>query len=343
MALVLAAGLVPVLLFLAGLLVMDSYQLVPRRAVFEALAAGCLAAGVAWLGNRLVLDHLHLDSVVLRRYVAPVLEETCKAAFVAWRLRRDRVGFMVDAGILGFASGAGFALVENLYYATAAPGLGAASWLVRGLGTAVMHGSTTAMFAITSKVLCDFRPRPAFRLMLPGLGLAIVVHSAFNHLVLSPLVMTALLLVAMPLLLLLVFDRSERATRNWLGTGFDGDLEALEQVLDGEIEGTRVGDYLESLRARFPGAVVADMLCLLRIHLELSLRAKGMLIARAAGIEIEPDESVRANLEEMRYLERAIGPTGRLAILPLRRTHSRDLWQILLLERRSAREASRPA
>jgi hypothetical protein len=73
------------------------------------------------------------------------------------------------------------------------------------------------------------------------------------------------------------------------------------------------------------------MLCLLRIHLELSLRAKGILIARAAGVEVPLDEEVRANFEEMRYLERSIGKTGRLAILPLRRTSGRDLWQLHVL------------
>ena len=79
--------------------------------------------------------------------------------------------------------------------------------------------------------------------------------------------------------------------------------------------------------------VVADLFCLLTIHLELSLRAKGMLIARAAGVEVPVDDKVRSNLEELRFLEHSVGPTGRLAILPLRRTSRRDLWQILLLER----------
>ena len=51
-------------------------------------------------------------------------------------------------------------------------------------------------------------------------------------------------------------------------------------------------------------------------------------------VVIEADASVRANLEEMRFLERAIGATGCLAMLPLRRTSSRDIWQIMLLARR---------
>lgn len=83
--------------------------------------------------------------------------------------------------------------------------------------------------------------------------------------------------------------------------------------------------------------VVADLFCLLTIHLELSLRAKGMLIARAAGVEVPVDDSVRANLEEMKYLEKAVGPTGLLAILPLRQRSRRDLWQILMLARESGR------
>jgi hypothetical protein len=69
------------------------------------------------------------------------------------------------------------------------------------------------------------------------------------------------------------------------------------------------------------------------VHLELSLRAKGMLLARALGVDVPVDDAVRANLSELKFLERAVGPTGLLAILPLRRTSRRDLWQILMLER----------
>jgi len=41
---------------------------------------------------------------------------------------------------------------------------------------------------------------------------------------------------------------------------------------------------------------------------------------------------VKANLEELRYLERSIGPTGMLALKPLQITSNRDLWQFYLLE-----------
>jgi RsiW-degrading membrane proteinase PrsW (M82 family) len=331
----LAAGFLPVLLFLAALRFLDSYKLVPRRMLLESLVAGALAAGLAYVVNSLLLGPGHIASRVVIRGVAPVLEESLKAAFMIWLIRTEQVGFMVDAAICGFAIGAGFGLVENLYYAGVLRDLSLPLWLARGLGTAVMHGSTTAMFAIVSKDRSERHRAFGLRQLLPGFLLAASVHALFNLFTLNPLLRAALMIATLPLMVLAVFDSSERATRDWLGTGLDGDVEALEQILDGEVTGTRVGHYLESIKHRFPGAVVGDMLCLLRIHLELSLRAKGMLIARAAGVDVQPDESVRANLEELRYLERSIGPTGCLAMLPLRRTSSRDLWQIMLLTRRT--------
>lgn len=342
----LLAGSVPVVLFLAGLNVMDSYKLVRGRALARALVAGCVAAGLAVLANRLALEALlravpapggpgeshALAPLLLRRYLAPPLEEALKLAFVVHLVRSHRTGFMVDAGIQGFAVGTGFALVENVYYAVALGGFDPLTWLVRGLGTAVMHGSTTAMAAVIAKDLAERRGHAGAGVFLPGFLLAVAVHSGFNHLTLQPLAATAVLLLVMPLLLMLVFEHSEKATRAWLGGGFDSEVELLELVLGEGISDSRVGRYLESLKASFPGPVVGDMLCLLRIHLELSLRAKGLLLARSAGIRIPLDERTRANFRELRYLEGSVGPTGRLAMQPVLRRSSRDLWQLYVLE-----------
>jgi hypothetical protein len=133
--------------------------------------------------------------------------------------------------------------------------------------------------------------------------------------------------------MIVVFERSERATRDWLGTGLDLDMELLELVMSEGVSDTRVGRYLHALRERFEGPVVADMLCLLRIHLELSVRAKGMLIARAAGVEVPIDDGVRDNLKELGHLERVIGPTGRMAMQPILEASGRDLWQLQMLAR----------
>jgi protease PrsW len=325
-------GSVPVLLFLAGLVLMDSYKLVPARALTRALLAGVAAAALALLVNRFALA-AGLGPLPLKRYLAPLLEETFKLAWIVWLVRSHRTGFMVDAGIQGCAVGAAFALVENVTYALALPSFQPLLWLVRGLGTAIMHGSTTAMAAVMAQDRAERSGAAGLRAFLPGLGLAVVVHAGFNHLTLQPLAATAVLLLSMPLLLLLVFEHSERATRAWLGAGFDSEVELLELITGEGISASRVGRYLESLKSRFAGPVVADMLCLLRIHLELSLRAKGLLLARQTGIRIAIDEGIRENFRELRFLERSVGPTGRLAMQPFLRASRRDLWQLYVLER----------
>jgi hypothetical protein len=233
----------------------------------------------------------------------------------------------------GFAAGSGFAVVENVYYAWAMGSSGLAFWLVRGLGTAVLHGTTTSIVAIVSQGLSERRAAPGLVPFLPGLAISIVLHSLYNHLLFNPLLATSTILVLTPLLLVAAYERSEHAMRSWLGAGLDSDIERLELILSGEERHTPIGEYLESLRHRFEGTVLADMLCLLRIQLELGIRAKGTLIARAAGFDLPIDDDVRAQLEELRYLERAIGPTGRLAMMPLLQTRTRDLWQVYVLTR----------
>ena len=326
----LAVGLLPVLLFLAGLLLLDSYKLVTRRAVLLTIGSGGVAALIAFGLNRAALDN-GIDPTLVKRYLAPLIEESLKASIVVALIRAARVGFMVDAGIHGFAAGAGFALVENLYYAQTLGGSSLAVWIVRGLGTAIMHGSTTAIVGILTKDLSDRHVGGVLRVAWPGLAIAVVIHSLFNHFLLDPMISSALLVLLMPLLVIAVFERSERATQAWLGTGLDSDVELLEMIGSGEIHQTHVGQYLESLKSRFPGPVVGDMLCYLQVYLELSVRAKGILIARAAGIDVPVDAGVRANFEEMKFLERSVGPTGKIALLPFLRTSSRDLWQLTML------------
>lgn len=331
LALALALGFMPVILFLIGLLLIDSFKLVPGRLVLRSIAGGCICAALAFLLNAWMQDSLGLSRLLLTRLVGPVVEETLKTGVMVYVVTRGRVGFMVDAGIHGFAVGTGFALIENAYYAAALQDLSPWLWICRGLGTALMHGSTTAVVAILSKFLSDRSGSRGIHWFLPGLALVIALHAGFNHLAPWPLLATFAPMLITPLVLLVVFEWSENATRDWLGTGFDHDVEVLELIESGEIRNTPTGRYLDSLRSHFPGPVVADMLCMLQIHLELAARAKGMLLARKAGVQIPTGRDVRANLKELRHLERAVGPIGRLAVTPLLRTSSRDLWQIYML------------
>jgi RsiW-degrading membrane proteinase PrsW (M82 family) len=324
-------ALLPVLCFLGLLVLLDSFKLVPLNRVLRSVLWGVLAALVGMLVNQTLLARWGLSMVAYTRYVAPVIEELLKALPVIWLIRRQRCGFLVDAAIHGFAVGAGFAVIENVYYLYSLDSGNIFLWIVRGFGTAIMHGSTTTIFAILAKGLCERHDSVAWRWFLPGLAAAALIHSGFNHFLLPPLATTALLLVVFPLLVMVVFSESEKATRGWLGMGFDTDAALLEQVLSGEVRGSRVGQYLLELRERFPGEVVADMLCMLQINLELSMRAKGILMAREAGISVPIGDDVRPKLEELEYLEKSVGVTGKIAMQPFLQTSSRDLWQLYVL------------
>ena len=328
-------AVLPVLLFLVALVIMDSFKLVPGRAVLLALLAGAASALLASVLNAALLDAVGFSIPVLSRYGAPAIEEAVKAIYVFTLVRRGRIGFLVDAAILGFAVGTGFALIENLEYLRSLPERRVLLWMVRGFGTAMLHGGATALFAVLTKTLFDRHHGRALAeaAFVPGLLLAMALHSLFNHFLLPAVASTLLLLIVLPALMIVVFGRSERATRAWLGVGLDTDLELLGSILSGSVLRTRVGAYLESLEAHLPGPVVADMLCLLRIQLELSIRAKGLLLAREAGFDLPVGEETRASLLELRYLEGAIGPTGLLAMKPILRRSSRDLWEVYLLER----------
>ena len=279
-------ALVPVLLLLVLLQLMDSFKLVRFRSVAIAIGAGALAAIACLLLHDTILSRADIEARLFMRYVAPVTEELCKAAFIVLLLWRNRVGFLVDAAVQGFAVGTGFALVENVDYLWHLGDAALALWIVRGLGTAVLHGATTAVFAMVSKTLVDRRADNRDLGLLPGLAAAIAIHSGFNHLPLPPLAMTAVLLLVLPLVVVFVFQRSELVTREWVGAGLDLDLELLDLVRSEHFAYTRFGQYLQELRTRFSGPVVADMFCLLRLQLELSVQAKAMLLARESGLEV---------------------------------------------------------
>ena len=85
------------------------------------------------------------------------------------------------------------------------------------------------------------------------------------------------------------------------------------------------------MKDKFPGEKVVDMLCLLRIHTELSIRAKGMLLMREKGFDVPVPQEIKEKLAELKYLEKSIGKTGQLAMTPIMHTSSRELWQIYML------------
>ena len=94
----------------------------------------------------------------------------------------------------------------------------------------MLHGATTAIFAMLSKTLADRHPRSAGARVPAGLGGGGRDSLGVQPRLLPPVAQTLVLLVALPLLVLWIFARSERATREWVGAGLDLDIELLPLV-----------------------------------------------------------------------------------------------------------------
>jgi hypothetical protein len=323
-------ALAPALLFLATLWFMDSFRLVRPATVALGLLYGAGAALGCEALHAWLMPASGLDAQGFSRYVAPLTEEIAKAALIGLLIARARIGFLVDAAVQGFAVGTGFALVENITYLRDFGDAPLMLWAMRGLGTGVLHGATTAMAGIIGKAIADRHPRWPLPIA-GGAVLAIVTHSLYNHLLVYPAVAPVLMLLALPVVVVAVFERSEKATREWVGAGLDLDLTLLQLVMSDGFQATRFGTYLKALPSHFEGAVVADMFCLLRVELELAVQAKAWLIAHEAGLDLPVDDDLRAALAERDYLRRSIGRTGLLALEPLRVTSRRDDWHYHLL------------
>ena len=325
-------GLLPVVLFLVYLVYMDSYKLVSFKQVLAVIVAGGLAALSAMYINGWLIGVLDMDLVGYSRYVSPLVEESLKALIIVYLFRSSRIGFLVDSAIMGFAVGAGFALFENYHYLQVYSSANFGVWIVRGFGTAIMHGGVAAMFAILSQTLTERQMKINPFYYLPGLLAAAFLHSVFNHFLVAPVLQTVGTIIVLPPLLALVFQRSAAALHDWLELDFDADAHLISMITSGEFSASKIGRFLSDLRENFDGPVVADMLCYLRVYTELAIRAKAALIARENGLEIPVGERTRANFEELKYLEKSIGKTGCLAMKPFLLLERKDLWQMHVID-----------
>jgi hypothetical protein len=204
-------------------------------------------------------------------------------------------------------------------------------WIVRSFGTATMHGAVSALFAIITKLLSDVQSTDRLHVYLPGTMVAVGANSFHNHFVLPPLASTAVTLLVFPVLVFVIFRKSEKSLQQWLGMDLDSDVRLLELINSERFPGSRLGRYLHSVRKSLTGPVAADMFCYLRIQAELAVRAKGAFIMQDCGFSVEPDPAIAADLRELECLEHRIGWIGRNALAPFSHFKDQDYRQLYRL------------
>lgn len=325
----------PVLILLFVFDRLDVFNLISLRDIGLLLLGGGALAAFGFLFNWTALDTFPIGRNDYNRYVSPAIEEALKSAPILALYVSNRLGFKVDAAIAGFAVGSGFAVVENVWYMFEFLEANVSAWLVRGLGTAVMHGGATALFAVIAHEMTERQAEAAAKhyrfnplLFAPGLAVAIVVHSAFNHFPDAPVLAMGATFLLVPLTLFLTLARSEGATKQWLKADLDAHRQALADIRSGHFADSELGRAIKAHVARFHGATAEDAFAYLELKLELVLQAEQAILASHDGATIEIGAAEREKFARLDALGRRLGKSA-LAVLSSEFGFTRnDLWEL---------------
>ncbi|HXU99142.1 MAG TPA: PrsW family glutamic-type intramembrane protease [Caulobacteraceae bacterium] len=329
----------PVLIFLAVFDWLDAFKLVSRREIVLLLIGGGLLAIVSYAVNGRFIDAMPMGFSPFSRFISPPIEEGLKCALIFALFQTNRIGFVIDAAIVGVSVGAGFSVAENLIYIGAFTHANLGVWVVRGFGTAIMHAGAGALFAtlgqhFTERFTRAEAERHRFECLyfLPGLGLAILAHSIFNQFAAQPIIAMALTVFLVPMLLFMILMRSEDSAHKWLLTDHESHQHMLDDIREGRLAGSPQGRFVRQLAEQFPPDIGAAMFRYIQVHTWLVTKAEEDLIDLHEGRPEDLGESVRANLQELHDLEKKIGRTGVLALSRHMHFSRGELWEIHELE-----------
>jgi RsiW-degrading membrane proteinase PrsW (M82 family) len=331
-----AIALLPAPIMLGYFAIRDVFKLMSMREVALLLFLGAVAGVIAFPISGQLIDALPLGFSFYSRFVAPWIEEVLKATAIVGLFWFNRIGLKLDAAISGFAVGVGFSLVENSLYLLNFSGYNIGVWLVRGLGAAVMHGGATAMFAVVAHELGERRTRglaAEWRFVpleyIPGLLLAVFVHTVFNQFPDRPLLAMVGAFLLVPATNALVFRWGEVEGRDWLASDMEAHKAQLEALRRNGYRSPEAGPLRDALDRRMRGRVSEAVLGeYVELHTELVLRAEQLLHARTTGQSFEISEGDRAGLARLAELKRELGkPMVKMLArwLPFSRN---DLWEL---------------
>jgi RsiW-degrading membrane proteinase PrsW (M82 family) len=334
-------ALIPVLLLLAIYVWLDAFKLMRLSEVIVLLALGGIAALIVYPISGRVLDALPLGFSTYSRFVAPWIEEGIKALVMIGLFWFNRIGYKLDAVISGFAIGAGFSVVENIIYLWVYPDYGAGTWMVRGLGTAVMHGTTLAILAAIAHELAERENREAagdFRFnilwFVPGYLIAVGLHIAFNQFPDRPLIAMLGSMVVAPLAIMAIFSFGTSEAEKWLNAESAEHQAQLEALRAGRWPEGPSGRKIAALAARVDEETARRMRRYWELQAWLVHEAEETMLEEANGDAKFDPAQVRAALAELKGLQKALGRSTFAALKALLPFSRNDYWEVSELRQR---------
>ena len=333
-------AILPVLVMLALFIWLDVFKLMTIWETLGLLLLGALTAAAAYPVSGAFIDALPLGFSNYSRFVAPWIEEFIKGLAVVGLFWFNRIGYKLDAVISGFAIGAGFSVIENILYLTRYPELAANVWMVRGLGTAVMHGTTCAVLAATAHEFAERETRGAasefdFNLLwfIPGFLIAVAIHTAFNQFPEQPLLAMVGTLAVAPFVIMAIFRFGAVEAQQWLSEERAGTRAALEAWEAGKFPDDESGRKIAALVARSDEKTAARIREYCQLLTWLLLQAEDTLHDQVADSEKLHGEG-KKTLERLDQLKRELGKTHVATLRALLPFSRNDYWEISELKER---------
>ena len=340
-----SVALLPVLAMTAGFMWLDVFKLMSLWETLGLLLLGGIAAAAAYPFSGIFLDSLPLGFNNYSRFVAPWIEEALKAIAIISLFRFNRIGFKLDAVISGVAVGAGFSVVENILYLMRFPDLPPTVWMVRGLGTAVMHGTTLAILAAIAHELAERETRGAagdydFNPLwfVPGFLAAVALHTLFNQFPGRPMAALIGTIIMAPLALMAVFRFGSGEARRWLAADSEAHRALLQTLSSGHFEIDPAGRRIAALAARSSSETAGHILEYSHLLTRLVLAAEETLLEQSAAAD-RVDVDLRAAFDRLSELKRKIGKSTMVALTELLPFSMNDYWELSELRERLKRKA----
>ncbi len=328
------AALLPVIIYIVAVYVLDSFALISVKRLLVLVLCGMGAALVCF--GLFQLTGLVLSETA-SNFVNPVLEEAVKAIPLLMLARRKKIAFFIDSVICGAAVGGGFSILENLFYLLMGDSLAMGTVLFRGLEVALIHMGCSAIVAaaLMFAVRLDGRRRAKLEIKRKDVWMAAflllaapALHVAHNTFHFNPFMQFLAVFGTMAGLLVWTYQYDGDMIHRWLDKGLDKQVDLFRAIQEGNLSQTKTGEFLLSVKDSFAPEVFFDVICYVKLNVELSIAAKSRFMLREAKLDLPLEEeqarNILAQYEEYRLLEKRLGQSARITIAPVVKFYPAD-------------------
>lgn len=322
-----AVSLIPIIVYIIFIYKIDHFALISIKRLLLLALIGMLTA-LACFGLFLLTDRV--ISGKSADIIHPVIEELVKSIPLLILAFRKRIAFFIDSVICGAAVGGGFSFLENIFYLVLGDSVDLSTGLFRGLEVALIHMGCSAIIAAGMMMAVRQIERKRSRMPMSTNDIikttalfvvALAFHIFHNTFQFTPIMQFFWVLAVTVGMIAVVYFYDIDMTHRWLDKGLDMQINLLRSIEGGHLLNTPTGTFLESVKELFPPNVYFDIICYVRLQIELSVAAKTRFMLHEVGMD-EPLEANKKELYmsqfvELGELEKNIGPSAKMTIAPI--------------------------